>query len=810
MNTRVRVFRWTKMSPYGLSWWLFSSFPLQKPWQVFLDKMNNNIYKNLFLILIVLFLGVLTISIFLIACDRNIASAEDEILTANDTIPVSLANTYYITYVLDGGTNSPSNPTSVQSTDSAFYLQPATKAGYKFLGWFKDSGYSNYIDKVKPATLSGNLTLYAQFTPYISLPVKYLYTDFYNAIDDTVSYINCYYNFYSYYYENLDSVSTMVSGHSSYTIYTSSNVALDVKQDEIGYFTTSSSGVPSFIRVASDPFFTISYNCFGGALPMSPTPYAYYYKRADLGLNTVTPTKDNAKFMGWYLDEEYTQTPYTSSFTPHDITLYAKWSPIYSINATYKYTDFFEVYEDIVLTIDYYEDEYDYYYSNNFNDLSSYHTDYEYHVYNTNGEIIPYYENDGKIASIKSYGVPSYIKYETPTIYSISYALETDVYLHDGDKLFNYYTKRADLLENDVEPLKDGYMFAGWYLDEECTQTVYSSSFVASDITFFPSWQEMLYLDVYFFDVDKDTPQYIFLGSMPYYIDSLNEYFLGDMQDDTKQLPYYFKQTGSTSYKAYSSDNEEIQVYTNDGMLYAHTDKQISYIRIYLHYNVNFYVNGNLVFVSKGAKGEPIDIPNFISGYIGKNHNAIRVGSLTLGKEYALYIMKGWSKTDSSDITWLDQEEVPLIENDATYDAIAGDNYNLDLYAYMTFYGKVNAINSDIDYDAFIAADNGLVTSASKYTLDELMMEHVTEISSDAQKSNFEKVLKYFKLDSLGKNSFGLLNKILNGDIISFDDIWSSLVGKIIIIAGGIIALAIIVLNIYNFAIAMSKIQANS
>ena len=104
-----------------------------------LSKKKKNVSINVNVILIVLFLGVLTISIFLVACDKNLANADDEILTANDTIPVSLANTYYITYVLDGGTNSPSNPTSVQSTDSAFYLRPATKSGYKFLGWTTNS-----------------------------------------------------------------------------------------------------------------------------------------------------------------------------------------------------------------------------------------------------------------------------------------------------------------------------------------------------------------------------------------------------------------------------------------------------------------------------------------------------------------------------------------------------------------------------------------------------------------------------------------------------------------------------------------------
>ena len=170
--------------------------------------------------------------------------------------------------------------------------------------------------------------------------------------------------------------------------------------------------------------------------------------------------------------------------------------------------------------------------------------------------------------------------------------------------------------------------------------------------------------------------------------------------------------------------------------------------------------------------------------------------------------MKGWSLTDTSDITWFNKTEVELLSNDATYSSISQNNYVITVYAYMTYYGKLNSINSDIDYDAYIEATNGVITNGSLYSLDDLMQEHVTEISSDTQKSNIDKLLKYLKLDSLGSNSLNLLKKLFSGEIISFSDLWNSLIGKILLLSIGICTFLVIALNFFNLIKALRKIQS--
>ncbi len=172
--------------------------------------------------------------------------------------------------------------------------------------------------------------------------------------------------------------------------------------------------------------------------------------------------------------------------------------------------------------------------------------------------------------------------------------------------------------------------------------------------------------------------------------------------------------------------------------------------------------------------------------------------------------MKGWSLTDTSDITWFNKTEVDILSSNLTYGSLDNGEYVVSLYAYMTFYGKLNSKNSSIDYDAYILETNGLVTTASNYSLDDLMQEHVTEISSDSQQTNVDKLLKYFKLDSLGSSSLNLLKKIFNGEVLSFDDFWNSTLGKIFIISILLCIAFIVIFNAINFAKALSKIQSKS
>ena len=72
------------------------------------------------------------------------------------------ATTYSINYVLNGGTNAESNPTSYDDYHSVTLADPS-RTGYVFQGWYDNSGFSgNPITEI-PVLSEGNKTFYAKW-----------------------------------------------------------------------------------------------------------------------------------------------------------------------------------------------------------------------------------------------------------------------------------------------------------------------------------------------------------------------------------------------------------------------------------------------------------------------------------------------------------------------------------------------------------------------------------------------------------------------------------------------------------------------
>ncbi|MBQ6661009.1 MAG: InlB B-repeat-containing protein [Lachnospiraceae bacterium] len=70
---------------------------------------------------------------------------------------------YTITYNLDGGTNNSANPSKYTVESPAIYLKPATKAGYRFDGWYTDAAKTKKSSGIAPDSI-GDRTFYAKFT----------------------------------------------------------------------------------------------------------------------------------------------------------------------------------------------------------------------------------------------------------------------------------------------------------------------------------------------------------------------------------------------------------------------------------------------------------------------------------------------------------------------------------------------------------------------------------------------------------------------------------------------------------------------
>lgn len=71
---------------------------------------------------------------------------------------------YRITYELDGGSNSPNNPSEYAITTD-FVLESPTKDGYDFQGWYTDSLFKNRITRISSSTTTGaDMTIYAKWS----------------------------------------------------------------------------------------------------------------------------------------------------------------------------------------------------------------------------------------------------------------------------------------------------------------------------------------------------------------------------------------------------------------------------------------------------------------------------------------------------------------------------------------------------------------------------------------------------------------------------------------------------------------------
>lgn len=76
---------------------------------------------------------------------------------------------YKINYVLNGGTNNSSNPTTYSINDTVNF-QPATRTGYTFLGWYEDENFTKPISSV--SNRAEDITVYAKWEAISGIQYK--------------------------------------------------------------------------------------------------------------------------------------------------------------------------------------------------------------------------------------------------------------------------------------------------------------------------------------------------------------------------------------------------------------------------------------------------------------------------------------------------------------------------------------------------------------------------------------------------------------------------------------------------------------
>ena len=206
---------------------------------------------------------------------------------------------YTITYIMNGGTNDPSNPATYTVESAEIVLNDPAKAGYNFTGWTP-------TDTI-PAGSTGNKT----FTATWSDPIEY-----------TITYI-------------MNGGTNDPSNPATYTVESAEIVLNDPAK--AGYNFTGwtptdtipagSTGNKTFTATWSDPIeYTITYIMNGGTNDPS-NPATYTVESAEIVL--ADPTKAGYNFTGW------TPTDTIPAGSTGNKTFTATWSDPIEYTITY-------------------------------------------------------------------------------------------------------------------------------------------------------------------------------------------------------------------------------------------------------------------------------------------------------------------------------------------------------------------------------------------------------------------------------------------------------------------------------------------
>ena len=355
-----------------------------------------------------------------------------------------------ISYKLDGGINNPTNPTSY-TPGNEINLGDATKDGYTFAGWYRDSSLTNRVNKIT-SDMTGDITLYAKWT----------------AKSYTISFN-----------------SNGGSNVSSITKPYGDAVAAPSNPSKEGY---------SFGGWYSDSDLTIPYefttmpkeNITLYAKWINNTVIVNFETNGGTTLDEITIEKGSRisaiqtveklgyTFKGWYKDRALTQAFSIEEAIMQDMTLYAKWQ-INKYTVTYESNGGSSVPSETVE------------YNKKANEPETpTKKGYTFSGWYKDVILVTGYDFDEAI----DHDMTLYAKWEAN-----SYTISFDS--NGGSDVAAITRDYESVVTKPASPTKEGYTFAGWYKDEELTQLYSFTTMPAENITLYAKWTSNEYVITY-------------------------------------------------------------------------------------------------------------------------------------------------------------------------------------------------------------------------------------------------------------------------------------------------------------------------
>jgi uncharacterized repeat protein (TIGR02543 family) len=214
--------------------------------------------------------------------------------------------TYSVTYVLDGG--SANNP-ETYTEGATVKLNEAQKAGYQFMGWYKEASFTTKIESLD-SSIQSDTTLYAKFEKINTYTITYVLDG--GTAQNPTSYTN---------EETVELTSATKSGYTFDGWYLDSAFTNKITTISKNTITKDTTIYAKFTLIVI-PSYTITYDTDGGSAN-NPTKV-----QEGESITLKDATKDGYTFDGWYTNKEKTDRIEVVSFDTisSDCTIYAKFT----------------------------------------------------------------------------------------------------------------------------------------------------------------------------------------------------------------------------------------------------------------------------------------------------------------------------------------------------------------------------------------------------------------------------------------------------------------------------------------------------
>ncbi|MGD9605375.1 MAG: InlB B-repeat-containing protein, partial [Bacilli bacterium] len=344
--------------------------------------------------------------------------------------PIYNTSTFTVTFDSNGG-SSVSTIVNVLY-DTTIVLSDSTKVGYDFLGWYTGNSIHDVLFN-SSSTVKGNITLYAKWQ------LKYYQVQFFDG-------------------ETLLSKQAVFYGFSAVP---------PVEPTKIGYefmgWSTSYHNITSNVDLQSTynaNLYTITFEENGGS---TVTDLTQGYE--SIVLQPTTPTKTGYSFIGWFSNQELTESYVFSTMPLNGITLYAKWS----IN---QYTISFNANggsETANIT-------------ENYQTSLTAPTDPTKVGYTFGGWFTDSgFENEYVFTTMPAFDVELNAKW---TINQYTIVFEEN----DGTVVSDITQNYGTTVTKPTDPTKTGYSFINWYVDSAFTEVYAFTTMPALNITLYAKW----------------------------------------------------------------------------------------------------------------------------------------------------------------------------------------------------------------------------------------------------------------------------------------------------------------------------------